>query len=722
MSLNDPAVSPVMAARALWDLRADPARLDAVAASWETFASTGDTVATDLDSAARRVFDDGWAGDTRESYESHVKKVRNTLADFRAKAMSVAAPLRTMAEVLRAKQYQLTCALARMRLEFPHAEGDGTIRFLPADTDQRQRVVAGIAEARTIRQELDTVLGTEAGRLGGAVEAWRKVSGEWANVTSGFIAPPEPLGVADFLRLPDGSVVVNGSTGGDVIRVDKGPTGETVVTVNNRTTTFAPGTPVTVRGGEGLDWFYVGNGAAPVTVLGGEDRDMVSVSPDNGTAGAHTVITGNGADSVYGGGHGYVSTGDGDDTVSKGAGDDTVYTGDGDDKVYDSGGDNHVSTGRGDATVKTGAGRDTVFAASADGGQIISRRPDTAIEVGEGDDTVVTGAGRDEVYGGKGADTVYGGGARDYIDGQDGDDVIEGGMGDDIIYGLNGDDTMSGGDGRDHLEGGRDRDRIDGGSGDDVVSGGRGDDDLSGGTGDDKLYGGLGKDRVSGDDGYDDVYVQNEDVSADPVEVTTSVDIPDTTFFEVRGSEEFKERIQADLDLFASSPTGSRMVENLGDRVSETHHDLQFGEKEIVIKEYDEANGSAKPPNGTPWGDVNIRVNPEHAGDDESTPVVLYHELAHAYDRLNSTVEFGDHVEPSDPDWNPSSGDPVPQRERQAVGLPIHDTHDRLEKTYEDVYRIDSEHPIPFTENGIRDEFGLDRRTQYGQAEKPVRK
>jgi hypothetical protein len=80
--------------------------------------------------------------------------------------------------------------------------------------------------------------------------------------------------------------------------------------------------------------------------------------------------------------------------------------------------------------------------------------------------------------------------------------------------------------------------------------------------------------------------------------------------------------------------------------------------------------------------------------------VVLYHELAHVEDQFAGTKAPGTYHGPDNPG--------VPNREREAVGLPIDD--DRDPSTMD---RLDSDHPFVLTENGLRAELGLPARLAY---------
>jgi hypothetical protein len=74
----------------------------------------------------------------------------------------------------------------------------------------------------------------------------------------------------------------------------------------------------------------------------------------------------------------------------------------------------------------------------------------------------------------------------------------------------------------------------------------------------------------------------------------------------------------------------------------------------------------------------------------------LYHEMAHVYDYANGTLD------------ERAGATGVPNYEQVAVGLPI--DHDNDPSTPE---RIDPDHPIQFTENGLRAELGAPRRPRY---------
>jgi hypothetical protein len=380
-----------------------------------------------------------------------------------------------------------------------------------------------------------------------------------------------------------------------------------------------------------------------------------------------------------------------------------------------------ISTGSGDdqvsVRVDAATGEQIV---TANGGQW--RFPADAalvVRTGEGDDTVtvapgtsvrltlVGGDGADQLHGGNGADVLVGLAGNDYVSGGSGDDRISGGTGDDTVYGLSGADQISGGEGRDFLDGGAGRDDITGDEGADVVSGGSGDDHLFGGDGADVLYTGRGVDTVDGGGGGDIAY-HGKGASLTGVERAVTVELADLPAqIRVEGSAEFTERVRADLELLAASPTGQQMLAALDAGLT--------GRDTLTIREWAEQNAQASRDVSTDRGNQRaIDYNPGYNTFLGDTPpvVVLYHEMAHEYDFVNGTVLPGRHEDLTDPDrvqvGNVSIG--VPKAERQAVGLPV--DHDLDPGT---PLRIDPRHPLVYTENGLRSELTWRLRTRYSE-------
>lgn len=373
--------------------------------------------------------------------------------------------------------------------------------------------------------------------------------------------------------------------------------------------------------------------------------------------------------------------------------------------------------------LRTGEGDDQVFMAE-------SLAVGVTVLGGTGHDRIRSGAGADRLLGGTGDDRVESGAGADFIslgDGNDygysftGDDVITGGAGRDVIYGGAGHDRLSGGEDDDYLEGGTGNDRLGDVAGDDVLSGGRDDDALFGGAGEDVLIAGLGADSLDGGRGDDSVYGEAGRDSAvnAPLDSVTIDPGAGNDYVNISGDEEFRQRIEDDLDMLRSIPTGAEMLRSLDDVHEDTKAiaadwpilgGIAYGGDTVTIDEYDENNGRARY-RGADWIalDLDITVNPRYPGGYDGVPAtVLYHELAHTWDYSHETRRDGNYDGVDAIDNDEIYEDGVPNSERQAVGLPI--DHDDDPDTPE---VIDPDHPLVYTENGLRDELGLARRDHY---------
>jgi Ca2+-binding RTX toxin-like protein len=345
---------------------------------------------------------------------------------------------------------------------------------------------------------------------------------------------------------------------------------------------------------------------------------------------------------------------------------------------------------------------------------------------GGGDDQVYGGDGDDILAGGAGDDGVYGGEGDDVIDGQSDDDHLSGGEGDDQVYGGNGNDVILGQQGDDYLEGGKGSDLVDGGADDDVVSGGRDDDTIRGGDGDDVLYGGHGRDTVDGGAGYDEANTQAEDSVEGALRIEVEVDgvggdvwiEPKPDWMSQAAYDEWRERIYADIDLLAASPTGRRVLEEISREAGDDWAWLN-GRDVIRIRPYSYDEYPDAGPHNSIGGEIDgepgVAFDPNLHWDGGG-PTLLLHELSHAYDSQRGEwadadslrdAGFGDRVEPDDhyrqthPDGT-EEVDPIP--EINSVGIDLDGDGDR------DV--LDG-HPDWFTENEIRDEMGIPNRDGY---------
>ncbi|WP_051366712.1 M91 family zinc metallopeptidase [Hamadaea tsunoensis] len=409
---------------------------------------------------------------------------------------------------------------------------------------------------------------------------------------------------------------------------------------------------------------------------------------------------------IYDGDHVIVNTGTGNDDVQISIDPKTGL------QVVTVNGQQYFFPAGADIVVRGGEGNDKITVAPGTNVHVtlIGGMGDDEIHGGGGNETVLGLDGNDRLYGGDGNDRISAGAGRDYVDGQGGDDVLSGGMGDDTVYGLGGNDQISGGEGQDYLEGAEGNDTVYGNAGNDIISGGRGDDTMRGGAGDDVVYAGRGTDLSDGGSGTDKVFGEKGDTSVG-AEQNVTVEIKDfQTFIKVEGSPEFQARVNADLDMLASSPRGQEMLTQLqqGHDQGEGgwwlwHHD---GDS-LTIKEYDDPSD---PNNSTATHSgrdntiaYNVHLDNLSLGNGttvDGPPVaVLYHEMAHVYDYEHDTLAPGDYHGPDED---------VPNKEREAAGLPIDEDNDP--KTPNQIY---SKHPYDLTENGLRDEMGAPHRDAY---------
>ena len=265
------------------------------------------------------------------------------------------------------------------------------------------------------------------------------------------------------------------------------------------------------------------------TVATGAARLLAAATAiHNGSAGADSIIGGNGRD--------IVNAGAGDDTIDGGAGDDVLNGGAGSDWLFGGEGNDVLNGGEGDDILDGGNGHDTLIGGT--GRDVLNG--------GNGNDFLSAGTGDDLAFGGRGNDTIDAGTGNDIaftsadadsplfglntyeklveaiasvdintltetgdasevnsVWGGDGNDIVVGGKGRDVVFGQAGKDTLLGGAGNDHLDGGADDDFIDAGADNDYVAGGAGNDVVKAGTGNDVVHGQDGEDDIEGGAGAD---------------------------------------------------------------------------------------------------------------------------------------------------------------------------------------------------------------------------
>lgn len=362
-------------------------------------------------------------------------------------------------------------------IEFSSATSDLTVTW----SSQTDGTIQMGADTTSFSQIGFLSAGSSASTTGGTNDLFD------AQAADGYVLVYDYLGGADtFLGSAYGDVFV--SDGSNSLRTD--------------------GTYVSV--GDGDDYVEITAGA--VTIIGGQGADTIIVSG----AGSDANIDGGTDDDV-------IVTDVGEDTVDGGTGDDIILTYQNADLIVlrDNFGNDIIDGG------EWGDDNDTINLNALTGGVVVTYDANDA-EAGsianvDGDtlsfsdieqiiltdlvDTVDTSAlssagsgvgidaagGNDTITGGAGNDTISGGDGDDLISGGDGDDFLRTGLGRDTLFGGSGNDTLMNSDGDDSL---------DGGAGDDSIVATGGNDTLRGGTGNDTMDGGEDADTFIIEDGF----------------------------------------------------------------------------------------------------------------------------------------------------------------------------------------------------------------------------
>lgn len=337
------------------------------------------------------------------------------------------------------------------------------------------------------------------------------------------------------------------------------------------------------------------------------------------------------------------------------------------------------------------------------------------VEAGDGNDHVQAGGGPTRLYGGKGNDHLQLGSGLGYAEGNDGDDTMIGGTGNVVMYGNNGEDCMYAGAGyankKSHLDGGSGADHLYAGSGHTVLNGGLGDDVL---IGHDRttFYSGKGRDTLWTNNPKDLIYAKNSDqlrgtLGANLIPVTPNE--AGKEGFSILGTEDEKQRIEDDLELLRSSPTGQKMLSEMDElaRRNNAPVTLRIGSK----SQYSADSGDSYIRNGIRGRSVTdgtIQYDPtnnRHPLQYEGSPIVgLFHEMAHSYNAGSGSNFSGTTKEQV---GNKPAVD-APNVERQAVGLPTNETPFDFDN--DPLTPPTSTNPAPLTENGLREEMGVTRR------------
>lgn len=396
--------------------------------------------------------------------------------------------------------------------------------------------------------------------------------------------------------------------------------------------------------------------------------------------------------------------------------------------------------------LNTREGADTLYVADEIENPVV-------INSGPGNDYVCVGGQHTTLLTGKGDDTIKITSGISNLDAGDGDDSIQiSSAATTRVYAGEGDDRVQAGSGLGFIDAGPGHDQITGGSGHNILSGGDGNDVITAGTGTHVIYPGQGHDLVSGLKPTDTVYSQAnttmvaitnaqrrewmlEKLNTLPlpsVEQVMAVLMPDDPNaihhtpvaasdagkigVLIAGTPEFVTRVEADFTLLRLSPNGQKLLQALDTAA-------QRSGTAVRVEYFEMANASFAPSSttveptilndqpGTPaYGGV-VQYNPNFSPSGLLPIIGLYHELCHAYNAVTGTVVPGETAETLG-----TKTVQTPNRERQAVGLPI--AMEPFDFDLDPDTPPTRTNPEAFTENGIRKEFGLPMRSTYASNNK----
>lgn len=422
----------------------------------------------------------------------------------------------------------------------------------------------------------------------------------------------------------------------------------------------------------------------------------------------------------------------------------TVRTGDGNDIVsVPPGVAEHI-----ELTFNVGEGNNTVgyvnpnasimSVSGGDGMRVLAGDGNNTVHGTQGDDTMVLGGGNNDVSAvagsnlisamGGGSNRIQGGTGRDRIRTGDGNDYIDGGDGRDHIETTGGDNILVGGEG--------DGDRLIGGDGTNTYVGGRGSTHVSSSGGDDRyLYTDLDQhtfdfDNSEGGARLEMIRVEVEGrAGEDAIRLERPNDVSDAEW------EAWVNRVESDLEMIRHTPSGQAGLQALDEDVG---HGGPFWNRQpaitvqpIVAADRDPFDVEGFLSSGerfqrslaSPSDGVFYDTDPRLSQDGDSpmpSAIVLYHELAHAYDHRTGVFDGGRRDIEYDEVIVDADGNEVdrtflgrasPYRtytpEINSVGYD-QDGDGRLSPD-----EVFGDHPTELTEFEIRRDLGLDPRTGY---------
>ncbi|MEV0383707.1 hypothetical protein [Nonomuraea sp. NPDC050643] len=185
----------------VWDLKADPVRLETLADGWRGLGSKVRGAEEKITTAARAVFTaEDWTGATANAFNDYRKRLADDIDRAGTWADNVAQLLDQTATTLRVQQGLLDDERDKLK-EVPSSANARGLTFRPANADQTGQVNGAIQTAEEIRRRVDTLLEDKRRDMDYYREQFDQIAEEWA-YRANLPADPEP-GQDDPQTSPD---------------------------------------------------------------------------------------------------------------------------------------------------------------------------------------------------------------------------------------------------------------------------------------------------------------------------------------------------------------------------------------------------------------------------------------------------------------------------------------------------------------------------------------
>ncbi|GAA3472657.1 hypothetical protein GCM10018965_072100 [Nonomuraea roseola] len=163
----------------LWDLKADPVRLDTLANTWRGLGTKVSSVENLINDAAHMVFSkENWTGDTAESFNDYRKKFTADVERFGKWAANVADLLSYTATVMRVQQGLLDEERKKLNA-VPVTTDLVGLTFRPRDAEESSLVTGAISTAQEIRRRVDEVLAEKKRDMKFYEDQFELIGKEW---------------------------------------------------------------------------------------------------------------------------------------------------------------------------------------------------------------------------------------------------------------------------------------------------------------------------------------------------------------------------------------------------------------------------------------------------------------------------------------------------------------------------------------------------------------